>query len=527
MKKILLFSLLLTSCNVFAGGGGSKLLIGAAAGIFTGGVSFALGATAAAATAAGATAAIGISTGGNTRVGANFDGNGNCRGMDVDVRSGNGTHIAHISTDNSSTFAPPRQGVSHNWADEQRRREESLRAQVSFSNWTPRTIFDIQFVNGQEYHRAKNDCSEFLTPAVSRGWEKSNKPIERYSTFVNQPYNLKFEETPLIWHFSIETIGGRRYNHAWSDTMLDFMVPEGEHHTICAPDWYIREVLEDRQRNAALDCVTANSQKKTQKENAAKGLIQEAFWGALDADRAINQQDIRRARDCATTAVRLYEKALEVLRPIGCFVDDVVEEIAIPGGAENLRKFQKGQISHSQYVANVNADLATDATASLLGSFIGGSTGGFAGAVAGGPAGAALGANAGSIKGAVAGYVASRATKAVARASVSFFKGLGGNEKQRVTAVKQDADNYINGIREKGVLSKKGRTLDGFDYFKVEKKCEYMGQKLRKGDYLSRDTLHHEWELFRGPKNHQGAIDPLTGKLNVEKRDTSRILRIP
>ena len=137
-----------------------------------------------------------------------------------------------------------------------------------------------------------------------------------------------------------------------------------------------------------------------------------------------------------------------------------------------------------------------------------------------------MGANAGSIKGAIAGYVASRATKAVARASVSFFKGLGGSEKQRVTAVKQDADNYIDGIKEKGVLSDKKIARDGREYFEIKKKFEYMGIKFKKGQFLERDTQHHEWEYFRDKDTHLGAIDPLTGKIKPNSRVKERRLHV-
>ena len=57
------------------------------------------------------------------------------------------------------------------------------------------------------------------------------------------------------------------------------------------------------------------------------------------------------------------------------------------------------------------------------------------------------------------------------------------------------------------------------DIFKKE--CEYSGQTFRKGDYISRDTLHHEWEWFRGVKEHKGAIDPITGRLKPGSIDHS------
>jgi len=129
------------------------------------------------------------------------------------------------------------------------------------------------------------------------------------------------------------------------------------------------------------------------------------------------------------------------------------------------------------------------------------------------------------------GYISSRSVKAVARASVSAYKGnrgsSSGKSSERLSATEKDADNYIGGLQEKGVLSKKIRTKDNHDCFKVEKKCEYMGLKLKKGYYLSRDTLHNEWELFRGPKNHKGAISSLTGKLDKNKARDDRNLKLP
>ena len=131
------------------------------------------------------------------------------------------------------------------------------------------------------------------------------------------------------------------------------------------------------------------------------------------------------ARSFANQALVYYDKAIDVLRPIWYFLDDVVEELAVPGGIENLRKYRNGEISSWEYDLVVNGDIATDAAASSVGAIIGGSAGGAAGAVAGGPVLAVAGSNLGAAKGAVAGYVASRAAKAVARTTLSLgLKGL-------------------------------------------------------------------------------------------------------
>jgi len=58
-------------------------------------------------------------------------------------------------------------------------------------------------------------------------------------------------------------------------------------------------------------------------------------------------------------------------------------------------------------------------------------------------------------------------------------------------------------------------------------KVEYKGIKFKKGDYLSRDELHHEWEWFRGKDTHKGPINSVTGEVNLDKIDSSRTLKLP
>ena len=109
---------------------------------------------------------------------------------------------------------------------------------------------------------------------------------------------------------------------------------------------------------------------------------------------------------------------------------------------------------------------------------------------------------------------------------MDFFKGNGsGAAQQRTEATSADADRYFEGLDSKKVLGKKIRTRDGHDCWKVEKKCEYMGIKFKKGDYISRDTLHHEFEWFRGVNTHKGAINVLTGEKYKEGKP-SRVLYI-
>ncbi|MBR1479734.1 MAG: hypothetical protein IJ599_02440, partial [Alphaproteobacteria bacterium] len=120
---------------------------------------------------------------------------------------------------------------------------------------------------------------------------------------------------------------------------------------------------------------------------------------------------------------------------------------------------------------------------------------------------------------------------------VNFFKKKFGNEKggklgeklekkPRIQATRTDADKYLQGLKDKDVLSKKGVTKDGYEFYRFVKKCEYRGIKFKKDEYISRDTLHHEWEYFRNPKDHSGAIDPIKGDIYKDPVQ-GRILRLP
>jgi len=125
------------------------------------------------------------------------------------------------------------------------------------------------------------------------------------------------------------------------------------------------------------------------------------------------------------------------------------------------------------------------------------------------------------------------ATATYQKYSTFLSKKAGGSEpskaggSDRIQATRTDADKYLQGLKDKGVLSNKGVTKDGHDFFKIEQKCEYNGIQFRKGDYISRDELHHEWELFRGATDHRGAINSLSGQLDISKAEAGRILKLP
>jgi hypothetical protein len=86
---------------------------------------------------------------------------------------------------------------------------------------------------------------------------------------------------------------------------------------------------------------------------------------------------------------------------------------------------------------------------------------------------------------------------------------------------------YLKGLTDqRRLLSHKGQTLDKHDYFEFMRKFNYNGVRFRKGGYISRDTLHHEWEWFRGKDWHKGAIKSKTGKVREKSAMESRKLKV-
>ena len=530
-KALLVFGALSGITTAYGGGEISKIGGAIILGVATGGIGLAVGAPMAAAATAAATAAIGAAAGGNVRSGVRMNGAGQATAQ-LHIADNRGHPLVNMNANprgiNAHNTSNVRAGSSTSFT------EAARIASSKFTGWSPRTTYDILAVNNNRYYRAKNGNEEFLTLSVSRGWSKTSRNIIGTHKFAYQPWNLTFETTPYKWFFEYLNINGKDYVHAYSDSLIDFMVPKDQRYTICAPKRFVDQfnLEKEKKANKYLTPVVQNQCQEKIKKHAktfAQMFLEEATWSSLNADRAIRQNRFVESKTFANSAINYYEKAIEALKPVGYFVDDVLKEMATPGGIDALQRYRNGEISAAKYDTIVRNDIASDVAASALGSIIGTPTLGAAGAVAGGPAGAAVGANIGAAKGAAAGYIASRAAKAISRATVNFFNGNGpsGSSGKRTVANSSDADRYFDGLNDEKVLSEKIRTRDGHDCWKIEKKCEYLGQTFRKGDYISRDTLHHEWEFFRGPKNHLGAINSLTGILNTAKRDKSRVLRLP
>jgi hypothetical protein len=85
--------------------------------------------------------------------------------------------------------------------------------------------------------------------------------------------------------------------------------------------------------------------------------------------------------------------------------------------------------------------------------------------------------------------------------------------KERIQNTPQEATNYIKELDEMGVLGEAKVTKEGHRAYRFLKDCEFKGHMFKKGDYVSRDKLHHEIELFKNEKTHLGSIEPKGGTL--------------
>ena len=212
---------------------------------------------------------------------------------------------------------------------------------------------------------------------------------------------------------------------------------------------------------------------------------------------------------------------MEALRPIGGFVERVFEEMSVPGGVENLRKYRDGRLTSHEYDLIVRGELASDATAAMVGAFIGGTGGAVAGAPAG-PVAAVAGAELGAIKGATAGYVASKATRAVARAIMNFSTGAGsGGDRTRTSEV-----------RERKVDTQADRDKCWNDMKKSRKWEHYNGpytqptlRNRKTGDYVQKSREKWEIEVYDKHENHIGVIKPSDGKFHPELAVKGRKMR--
>jgi hypothetical protein len=83
---------------------------------------------------------------------------------------------------------------------------------------------------------------------------------------------------------------------------------------------------------------------------------------------------------------------------------------------------------------------------------------------------------------------------------------------QRIINTPEDCTKYISNKVSSGICQK-DKVEGGKQYYKIIRKDGV----LKKGDYIYKDTRHHEIELMKADrKTHKGAIDPKTGKIYKE-----------
>ncbi len=495
MKKVIVGVLiggLINVSTVSAGGGGSKILLGAVVGIATGGLSFAAGAPLAGAIASGATAAIGTASGASTSVGASIGGNGNFQSVDVGVSAPNGTSVADLHVQPQHADLPV---VAKPPAQEARTEPESATmADVSVSEDVRPTSEEASVVDS-----AATLTLSTLTRPIEEEIASSETRNLMLSAMISadraaeeQANTLQVSEdnaTPSEARSGVKRQGDESVLPASKVSRLEESIP-------------------------AVDTLLRFQESETSSEPVHIGtMIQECIQVGSD-----------KVSDFADTAVT--------------FTKDVAEEMVTPGGVANKRAYEAGEISAQEYNLAVATDLAADATAGALFSQIGGSAGGVtlavagavsggaaggpAGAVAGGTAGASTGAKVGAAAGAVAGVVCSRATKAIVRATDSCFKGTGESSSSSLFA-KTSGENW----HKLSKAEKKVKQKEFVDkQVKVEKNWTDSGHKIggrkafqNQSDssiYYTLDTRHGDIEVWRvtGKKaEHQGSMEALEGKM--------------
>ncbi|MDR1366831.1 MAG: hypothetical protein LBJ13_02915 [Puniceicoccales bacterium] len=81
-------------------------------------------------------------------------------------------------------------------------------------------------------------------------------------------------------------------------------------------------------------------------------------------------------------------------------------------------------------------------------------------------------------------------------------------ESDRIVNTLADCVKYIEDKISKGICEKY-KTIGDKRYYKVTKNHG----ELKKGDLLTQDNRHYEWELFNARGKHKGAIDPQKGTI--------------
>lgn len=564
---ILLLSIFLTFGKASAGNDMSKILTGVAVGVATGGVGLAIGAAATVgeAVAAGVIAGTATAVGADPRVGVVCDGNGRNPKIETGFTSRNGETFVF----RTGRFDKSRKEAINNITANVKQVELQRRIEEEFTEsiYQEELKNDIKFAfdsaigwdcnkltsNLRSFDCANNGEITVLAESDTRGWDlEDGKTIfDSFSKFNPEDDDGKkavksfiFEETPLAWHFGREKINGQWYNRAWTDTNMDLMVKEGERINVSAPEWYTNK------RHQDAEWFSFSSDRERVRQEVGEGLLEEFGWSNVRAIDLLANNRIDEGREAVKQGLFYYDLARKVLktRSLGVFSKD---------GMNSIRAFGEGKIEWKEYIQNwlsEKLDVKEIAATAVMTSIR---------ILPGVQWKAAATAGVVGLKFlkkeirqelkqvldkyfvrkddyAFSGVPNSRVTNTTTNLrkrtdAPRNVKGSGGGgsslkdpeKAPRKVSTEQDAKNYINGLKIRGKLSKKGKTKDGHEYYKIMEKIKYRDIKFKKGDYLSRDELHHEWEWFRGKDKHQGAIDSITGKLFEDSAVKGRTLKLP
>lgn len=380
-KVLLVIGMLESISSAYCGGSISKGLGSIVVGIATGGIGLAVGAPFMTAVTAGATAAIGAASGARTSTGIRVNGAGQ-PSVRVNISDNYGHPIADFGVNSRGIDSANGPNLSKPEAmDKQFDAEKARIASSKFSNWLPNTSYDVLVVDGKEYCRAKSNREEFLSLAVSNGWSRTTRDLIGTKKFENQPWNLTFETTPYEWYFDIVTINGKEYNHAYSDTLLDFLVPKGEKQIICAPDSFVEQYKLEHRNNSAKFDKNGIELSKMFFEEAKNSMYGAAYYTKYymkksesgEVGRIYEEKTF--AKKLAESAMEYYQAAISVAETVNLgSATEAAIAFLVPGGIENINDFANGRIDGVSFLENIGRDIGQDFAVSLATGGIGGFT---------------------------------------------------------------------------------------------------------------------------------------------------------
>lgn len=290
--------------EVSAGSDVSKILTGVAVGVATGGVGFIAGPalgiasiTAGEAITAGVVAGAATAAGADRKVGISCNGNGKNIGLEAGFQTKEGKEFTFRtnSSEKKKLNAQSNLEIEIKKEFEEAAYENQLKEDIYFA-FDKAMGWDCSRLTSQtkSYDCVSNGDSKILAKSGSRKWTIPQKKGEydSFSTFTPADEDGKkavksfiFEETPLAWHFGRKNINGQWYNHAWTDTNKDILIPEGNKLHVDAPEWYTERRHQKAKPEAKENCSKEIFEEMRLDQNMSKEFLEEFLWSNV---RAIN-----------------------------------------------------------------------------------------------------------------------------------------------------------------------------------------------------------------------------------------------